>query len=412
MRILFIHRNFPGQFLYLVTFLSRQTNVEVVFITQRQDNHIPNVRKVIYQTPSDPSHHSHHYLREYHDWIAHGQGVAQAAQQLKREGFVPDIIYAHAWGGELFIKDVYPDIPLLCYFEWYTNPQGSDLDFDPSNRLSLDNHHEIRIKNSPKLVSLTACDHAITPTQWQFRQFPSLFHNKFSVIHDGVCANFYHPNPDAKLVIPHLELDLSGIEEIVTYATSGMEPYRGFPQFMEAASITLERRPNCHIVIAGNDASFYSHKRPDGKTHKEYLLETLDLDPRRLHFVGYLSLPEYAKFLQASKVHIYLTYPYILSWSLIEAMASGCLIIASDTAPVREVIKDGENGYLVDFFSPPALADKINYCLDQQASSGWRLRGNARKTILDNYDVQRLMAQTLKLISELSNRKQPFTPST
>lgn len=400
MRILFIHRNFPGQFLYLATYLSRQPQVEVVFITQRQDNHIPNVRKLLYQPVADPNHRGHHYLREYHDWIAHGQGAARAAQQLKQEGFTPDIIYAHVWGGELFIKDIYPNVPLLGYFEWYTNAHGSDLDFDPATRLSLDNLHEIRIKNSPKLVSLAGCDHALTPTQWQLEQFPRLFHPKFSVIHDGVCTNFYHPDPEAKLIIPRLGLDLSDAQEIVTYATSGMEPYRGFPQFMQAAALIQRRRPRCHIVVGGHDGTFYSQKRPDGKTYKEYFLETLNLDLERIHFIGFLELAAYAKLLQASKVHIYLTYPYILSWSLIEALASGCLVIASDTPPVREVVENGKNGWLVDFFSPEAIADKVDKCLDHPNHFP-AIREQARATAVGRYDVQKTMGKILGLIKQM-----------
>ncbi len=400
MRILFIHRNFPAQFLYLASFMAQQPNTEVVFITQRKDNQIPNVRKVIYQATAKQTYHSHHYLKEYHEWILHGLGVANAARQLNEEGFVPDIIYAHSWGGDLFIKEIYPEVPLLCYFEWYTNPRGSDLDFEPAKSLSKDNLCEIRIKNSPKLVSLMGCDHAITPTRWQLQQFPTAFQAKFSVIHDGVCTSFFRPDSETKLIIPELNLDLSEAKEIITYATSGMEPYRGFPQFMQAAAIIQRRRPNCHIVVGGNDTTFYSQTRSDGMTYKEYFLKTLSLDMSRIHFVGYLQFARYAKLLQASHVHVYLTYPYILSWSLIEALASGCLVIASDTAPVKEVINDGQNGLLVDFFSPEAIADRVDECLDHP-NRMLKLREHARETAVESYDVQKRLGEIINLVNRL-----------
>jgi glycosyltransferase involved in cell wall biosynthesis len=404
MRILFIHRNFPGQFLYLVNYLSQQADHEVVFITQRQENSFPKVRKVLYQASARQTYHAHHYLTEYQEWVLHGQGVARAALQLKNEGFKPDIIYAHSWGGELFIKEVFPDTPLLCYFEWYSNPYGSDLDFDPERPCSLDNLCEIRIKNSPKLVSLASCEHAITPTRWQLQQFPPLFHGKFSVIHDGVSTQFFHPDSGAKLVIPEIGLDLSGAKEIVTYATSGMEPYRGFPQFMQAAAIIQQRRPHCHIVVGGHDTAFYSQTLPDGKTYRQYFMETLSLDLSRLHFVGYLPYAKYARLLQASHIHVYLTYPYILSWSLIEALASGCVVIASNTAPVTEVIREGWNGLLVDFFSPEQIADRVDEVFSHPDRMR-EVRGNARRTAEERYDVQKTLAETLSLINKLVDKR-------
>ena len=404
MKILFIHRNFPAQFLNLVSYLAENQANQIFFITAREENNIKNVNKIIYKINNKNDSNTHVYLKEYEDWILHGQAVAECMINLKKQGFIPDIIYAHNWGEDLFIKDIYPEVPYLSYLEWYTNPYNSDLDFDKEKKLTFDNLCQIRIKNSPKLISLTSCDYGITPTYWQLEQYPEIFHQKISVIHDGVCTNFFHPEHEVKLVVPEINLDLSQAEEIITYATSGMEPYRGFPQFMEATAIIQKRRPNCHIVIGGHDSSFYSEVRPDGKSYKEYMLETLSLDLSRIHFTGFLSYPNYLKLLQASNVHVYLTYPYILSWSVLEAMSTGCLVIASGTAPVQEVIKDGENGLLVDLFSPEQIADRVDEVFSQPERMKI-IKENARKTIQERYNVQNLLAEQIDLINHMIKRQ-------
>ena len=208
-RFLFIHRNFPAQFLNLVSYLGQNPENEIFFITTREENEIANVKKIIYKVNNNTDSNSHVYLKEYEDWILHGQAVAGVALNLKRQGFVPDIIYGHHWGGDLFIKDVYPEIPYLCYLEWFSNAYKSDHDFNKDEKLSFDNLCQLRVKNSPKLISIMSCDHAITPTYWQLKQYPEIFHEKISVIHEGVCTNFFHPDAETKLVIPEINLDLS-----------------------------------------------------------------------------------------------------------------------------------------------------------------------------------------------------------
>jgi glycosyltransferase involved in cell wall biosynthesis len=273
------------------------------------------------------------------------------AQKLIAQNFLPDIVYAHSgWGPGLFIKDIFPKATLLGYFEWFYHAHGTDADFDPTEPLQADDEARIRIKNAPILLDLCNCDAGLSPTTWQRQQFPTEFHSKIKVLHDGVDTSFFQPKPGAKLVLPSINLDLSDVAEIVTYVGRGMEPYRGFPQFMEAVALIQKRRPKTHIVVVGEDRVAYGKSLPDGKTYKQLMLEKLDLDLSRLHFTGRLPYNQYLQVLQASSVHIYLTRPFVLSWSMLEAMATGCLIVASNTAPVTEVIRDGENGLLVDFF--------------------------------------------------------------
>lgn len=297
------------------------------------------------------------------------------------------------------MKDIFPHTPLMCYYEWFYNGYGADADFDPDDPLSVDDYLRIRSKNAPILIDLVNCDQGVSPTQWQRSQFPSEFHSKISVLHDGIDIDYFKPNPGAKLILP--QLDLSHVHEIVTYVARGMEPYRGFPQMIESLAYILERRPHCHAVIVGSDRVAYGKSLPDGKTYKQYMLEKVPLDLSRVHFVGSLPYGQYLKVIQASSAHIYLTRPFVLSWSMLEAMSSGCLIIGSDTPPVKEVIKDGVNGLLVDFFSPKEIAERVDEVMKHPTRMA-EIRGQARQTIIDKYSLQQLLSRHLQLMKKLA----------
>ena len=395
-RVLFLHPNFPAQFRHLASTMATDPNYQVVFGTARKEGNIQGVTKVLYSPSREVSPETHHYVRTLEGAVLQGQAVYRIVQQLKDDGFVPDIVYGHSgWGPTLFIKDALPKAKLLCYFEWFYNAHGSDCDFDRSNPLTADEEAKLRVRNAPILLDLYSCDHGLTPTQWQHHQFPHEFRSKLKILHDGVNTSFFQPNPGAKLVLPSVNLDLSGVNEIITYVARGMEPYRGFPQFMQAVSLLQKRRPNCHVVVVGEDRVAYGQELPDGKTYKQVMLEQLPLDLSRLHFAGYLSYNDYLKVLQASSVHVYLTYPFVLSWSMMEAMSAGCLILGSKTPPVMELIRDGENGLLVDFFASEEIADRINDILDHPEEMA-PLRAKARETILESYDLANLLPQHLE----------------
>ena len=394
-KILFLHPNFPGQFRHLATALGQNSNYQVVFGTNRQEGTIPGVFKAVYQPSRDVNPQTHYYVRNLEKAVLTGQAVYKIAEQLKAQGFVPDIVYGHSgWGPTLFIKEIFPKAEILCFFEWFYHACGSDADFDPSEPLSVDDQCRIRIKNAPILIDLYSSDRGLTPTNWQLQQFPPEYRSKMSVCHDGINTNFFQPNPGAKLVLARINLDLSHIEELVTYVGRGMEPYRGFPQFMEAVALIQQRRPHTHIVVVGEDRVAYGKTLPDGKTYKQLMLEKLDLDLSRLHFTGRIPYDEYLQVLQASSAHIYLTRPFVLSWSMLEAMSTGCLVIASSTSPVLEVIKDGKNGLLVDFFSPEEIAQKVDTALDNPGDM-MSIRTKARKTIIQNYDLDTLLPKHL-----------------
>ena len=391
MRVLFLHSNFPAQYRHVATALAKNSHNQVVFGTKNRDTSLPGIYKALFEPSRNPHSSTHHYVRPLEGAVLHGQAVVRLAEQLKSRGFVPDLICGHSgWGPTLFVKDVFPNTPLLCYFEWFYHAQGSDADFDPAESLSIDDIARIRLKNAPILIDLCSCDRGLSPTQWQRSQFPKEFHNKISVLHDGVDTDYFQPKPGAKLVLP--TLDLSGVE-LVTYVARGMEPYRGFPQFIEAIAYLQENRPNCHVIIVGADRVCYGKSLPDGTSYKDLMLKKVPLDLSRVHFTGSLPYNQYLQVIQASSVHVYLTRPFVLSWSMLEAMSTGCLVLGSDTEPVTEVIHDGENGL---------LAERIDEVLAHPTRMA-QIRSHARKTVLERYALADLLPQQIQLIKEVAD---------
>ena len=400
MRILFLHSNFPAQFRHLAVALAQNSNNQVIFGTTRKEGTLPGVYKAIYTPSREPHPQTHHYVRPLENAVLQGQAVYRLTDQLKVQDFIPDVVYAHSgWGPSLFIKDIFPQAKLLCYFEWFYHAHGSDADFDPNEPLNADDEARIRIKNAPILIDLYSCDKGLSPTSWQRHQFPPEFKSKIKVHHDGIDTQFFQPNPEAKLFLPRINLDLLDVAEIVTYVARGMEPYRGFPQLIETISLLQKQRPQCHVVIVGENRVAYGKTLPDGKTYKDVMLEKFPLDLNRVHFTGLLPYPEYLQVLQASSVHLYLTRPFVLSWSMLEALSTGCLLVASNTAPVTEMIEDGVNGLLVDFFSPQNICSRIQEALDNPTQMA-QIRANARETILERYDLAKLLPQHLQWIQE------------
>lgn len=399
MNILFLHRNFSAQFRHIAVELAKDPNNKVVFITNNDKLQIRGITKVVYKLKREVPKNCHRYLRFYEESIIHGQATAEAAFAVKSQGFKPDVIYGHTWGNTMFMKDIFPDVPLLCYFEWFYNPEGADVGFDgkPQNE---DDKAKLRTKNSHLLMDLYSCDAGLSPTNWQKSQFPKEFHHKIKVLHDGVDTDFCVPNNDAKFLIKDKDLTLTKDDEVITYATRGMEAYRGFPEFMRAAAILLEKRPNLHVVIGGEDRVCYGPQLAN-TTYKQMMLKELpDMDMNRVHFVGGLPFNEYVNLLQISSVHVYLTYPFVLSWSLLDAMSCGCCIVASYTQPVLEVMKNDYNGLFVGFYNIDELVDKIEYALDNQDRME-ELRHNARKTIVDSYALKDLLPKHIDFVKNL-----------
>ncbi|UEM22415.1 glycosyltransferase [Skermanella mucosa] len=400
MRILFVHNHFPGHYQHLAAELAADPANQVVFITKDRTGSIPGVDKRVFTPSRPPGPQTHHYVRPFEDAVLHGQAVYRLCDRLKRDGFVPDLVCAHAgFGPGLFIKDAFPDTPLLGYFEWFYHARGSDADY-LDGPVSADDACRIRSRNAAIQMELANCDWGVCPTVFQRGQFPAAFQNKLTLMHDGIDTRFFSPEPGTPMVLPGL--DLSSAREVVTYATRGMEPYRGFPQFMRAADILLRERPDLHIVIGGDDSVSYSRLPPPGRTYKRMMLDELPgLDRSRLHFVGPLEYPIYRDMLRATDVHVYLTVPFVLSWSLLESLSTGCLVVAADNAAVREVVEPGVNGLLADFFSPDDIAARIADALDRRAEME-PIRAAARRRVVERYALADLLPRHLQLIRHLA----------
>lgn len=403
MNILLIHRSFPSQLKYPAMVLSKDPRNNIMFITSDNQNEMDGVRKLPYFVKRMKSPDGLPSLSDYEDAVFHGEAAADLALKMKMQGITPDIIIGHSWGPTLYIKEIFPDTPFIGYFEWYNKYENSLADFGKVPKLS--EKAGIKLSNSHILHDLCDCDAGISPTEWQKSQFPKEFQDKIEVIFDGVDTEFFKPDKDAKFLIKDKNLELSAKDEVITYATRGMEPSRGFPEFMEAVNKLQNTRPKAHFIIAGKDEVFYGDKA-ERYSHKLEMLEKFDIDLSRVHFVGQLSYSEYLKLLQISSVHIYLTKPFFLSWSCMEAMATECCLVASSTPPVQEVIKDNYNGLMVDFFDVDELIEKVEYALDNQDKMQ-ELRKNARKTVLEKYDIKLTLPKHYNLINRvLAAKKQ------
>lgn len=404
MRVLLIHQNFPGQFKHVASAWSRRPGWQLVGIGRdtapgmKDLERSGSLRLLRYRPPRLTKAEQHPYLRRMEDAVRHGQAVAGLLRQLKAEGFAPDLILAHpGWGETLYAKDVFSNARLVHYAEWYYNTAGADLGFDPEFPASADAQARIRTWNALHLLNLEQCDAAISPTRWQKQQQPKAYRHKISVVHEGIDTELLAPDPCARVALPDGR-ELAMGDPVLTYVARNLEPYRGFHQFMRALPEIQRQNPRCHALIVGGDAVSYGRRpepRQDGTTtwRQRMLAEVGQrLDPLRTHFLGRISYEQYRRVLQVSAAHVYLTYPFVLSWSLLEAMACGCNVIASDTAPVREAIQHGREGTLTPFFDNAALAQRVLASLATPADHS--LRHAARARVVAEYTWQRGLLAT------------------
>lgn len=407
MKILFVHQNFPGQYLHLARHLGSQPGNEIVFITQRTDATLPGVKNIVYKPHRGVTQNQHHYLIDTESGLLNAQAVARVALDLKQVGFVPDVMLGHnGWGETWYLKDVYPNTPLIGYFEFFYRFLGADVGFDPNEPQIFDTAPRIRTKNLGNLLGLDAADIGQMPTQWQRSLYPAKYQHKLHVTHEGIDTELVKPDPDARLSLPDLGIDLTRDDEVMTYVARNLEPYRGFPQFIRSLPAILEQRPSARVLIVGGDEVSYGHKLPSGQTHKQLMLTELgdSLDMKRVHFLGKVPYSVFLKVLQVSRVHVYLTFPFVLSWSMLEAMSAECLLVGSKTAPVEEVIRDGENGLLVDFFSAAEISDCVIDALAAGRDGYADIRENARRTIVENYDLKTICLPAQLQLLEIAIR--------
>lgn len=406
MRVLVIHQNFPGQFRHVAKAWSERPGWKVVGIGRNTAPGMPELEKagrltLIRYKPHRAVHQEqHHYLRRMEDAVLHGQAVARVLLALKAKGFKPDVILAHpGWGETLNAKDVFPDARLVHFCEWFYNApaegngldpdwQGADIGFDPEFPVTFDDRARIRAWNALHLLNLENCDAAISPTHWQKAQHPKAYQDKITVAHEGIDTENLRPYARAGIKTPNGTTLRAG-DPVITYVARNLEPYRGFHQFMRALPAIQREHKTAHTVIIGGDDVSYGRK-PEGAKHwRAKMLREVgpQLDPARTHFLGKVPYEGYKRVLQVSAVHTYLTYPFVLSWSMLEAMATGCLVIGSDTAPVGEVLKDGINGQLVRPFDLCALAGATLQGLASRGGAASALRGKAAATVNGHYSI-------------------------
>lgn len=404
MNVLFVHQNFPGQYLHLVQRLAANPSNRVVFVTQRKDGDLPGVTKIVYKPGRPHTKSVHHYLREAEAGVLNAQAVMRVALDLKKAGFVPDLMLGHnGWGEIWYLKDVFPQTPLLGYFEFFYCFEGADVGFDKAAMPILDDAPRLRTKNVGNLLGLAASDAGQCPTHWQKTVYPALYHDRLHVVHEGIDTDLVKSDPRAWLKMPKKGVMLSRNDEVVTFVARNLEPYRGFPTFMRSLPKILDRRPKAHVLIVGGDETSYGPPPPNGNSFRELMLQELgdSIDLSRVHFLGKVPYSIFLKVLQVSSAHVYLTYPFVLSWSMLEAMSAECLVIGSRTQPVQEVIRDGENGYLVDFFRPDEIADRVVAALED-SKAGASIRHQARKTIIEHYDLNKIcLPAQLELVEKL-----------
>lgn len=343
-RILFVHDRAPGQFGDLALWLARR-GWDVLFATARAWDGLPGVRVLPYAPHRAPSPLTHPYAQPMDRAAIRAQAFVRAALKARRAGYRPDVVVSHAGlSAGAFVKDVFPEAAFVPYVEWWYNHPGPDvaflaaLGYAPSASVEAPMHE--RARNAPLALDLAAADAAICPTRFQAAQVPAALRGRLQVMGDGVDADLFRPAPAG------LDRTLGGLvpadAPVVTYATRGMEPHRGFPQFMAALSPVLAARPDAHVLIAGENAVSYGGDALRSVDWRARALRETDLDPARVRFVGTLDRPRYLRLLQRSDAHVYLTVPFVLSWSMLEAMSVGAPLVLSDTAPVWEFAGSGE----------------------------------------------------------------------
>jgi glycosyltransferase involved in cell wall biosynthesis len=406
MKLLFVHQNMPGQYREMLQWLIAQGGHQIVFLTQRKDApKLPGVATCIYQPHRVPAKDAYGLSKVWEAAAGAGFGAAMAAQQLEKEqGFRPDLILGHTGWGELtFFKQLWPDVPILGFFEYFYNMTGGLVGFDPAEPISAHTPYLTHARNVVPYMNIETVDLGHVPTEWQKNVFPAHFHEKFYVCHDGIRTDRLLPNPDVQLGLGRLEQPLTRDDEVFTYLARNLEHARGFHIFMKALPKILAARPKARVLIVGGEEVSYGRKsQHPGGLRAEMEAEVGDgVDWSRVHFLGRVPYSKFTEIVQLSRCHIYLSMPFVLSWSLLEAMSMQATIVASDVSSVREAITHGETGLLVDFFDPDALASQVIDVLSNPGDYA-HLGPAARAHAVDRYDfLTRCLPEHLRQMNAL-----------
>jgi glycosyltransferase involved in cell wall biosynthesis len=391
MNVLFVHNNFPAQYRYLASEIAADPANRVVAIGAGTAGNVPSVRLVKYSLSAADIAAVHPFARRFDLECRRAEEVLYSLSSLIGSGFVPDVIFAHpGWGESLPLRTIYPDAKIILYCEFFYGAQGRDVGFDPEFPMTgLDGNVALHLKNATTLLGLVESDLGMAPTPWQKSTFPGEFQHKIEVAHEGVDTDEVAPDPNARVALPNGRI-LSARDEVVTFVARNLEPLRGFHIFMRALPKILRERPKAQVLIVGGSGTSYGATPPKGSSWKSMFLDEVrdKLDLSRVHFLGNIPRERYIEMLQISSAHVYLTYPFVLSWSLVEAMSAGCVVIVSDTAPLRDVVS-GERGVMVPFFDVQALSDQVIGAL-AEPNNFKQMRNNARDHVVKHYDVRRV----------------------
>ena len=414
MKVLFIHNNFPAQFRNLAAALAKEAGHELVAVGASTARPMPSVKLVKYALASADVSNTHPFARRFDLECRRAEQVLYSLSTLAASGFAPDVILAHpGWGETLPLRTMFPKARLIVYCEFFYGAQGRDLGFDAEfPEPGLDGHIGLQLKNATTLLALADADLGISPTKWQHSTFPSHYQRMIQIVHEGVDTNVIRPDASARLRLPDGR-ELSRGDEVVTFVARNLEPLRGYHVFMRALPEILARRPNAHIVIIGTEGISYGLNAPEGTSWKSIFLNEVrdELDLTRVHFMGHVPHRTFLTAMQVSSAHVYLTYPFVLSWSMLEAMSAGCLVIGSDTAPVREVIEPDYNGVLVPFFAVNELAERVVEALHNPAKFV-AMREAARQYVIEHFDAERVCVPQMRrlLQPEQEMPAQPGSP--
>ena len=407
MNILFVHQNFPGQFKHLAPALvQRQHSVRALRQAQKGMPYAKaGVLQVGWQAQRGTSPEVHPWAQDTETKLIRAEAAATAADQLDQKGWRPDLIVGHpGWGEMLFLDHIWPQVPQLHFLEFFYRSSGQDVGFDPE--FPLENWQaaaRVTAKAGPSLLGLEAMAAGLSPTRFQASTYPPWCQGRISVIHDGINTTQAAPNKAARFRPGKGGPLLKPGDPVLTFVNRNLEPYRGYHRFVRALPAIQRNCPDAITVIVGGDGVSYGPAAPQGQSWKEIFLQEVqgDLDLGRIFFTGNLAYGDYLALLQVSACHVYFSYPFVLGWSCLEAMASGALVIGSATAPVEEVITDGENGLLVDFYDQQALVDTATQALNNPERYG-QIRQAARSSVVNRFDLETVcLPQQIQLVDRL-----------
>lgn len=401
MNFLFIHQNFPGQYVHLLRSLladnkARPGTHEIVFMSEPNQNSMDGVRKVTYSRPPPPPQALAPAAREFESAAIRAQAGYQGAQQIKALGFKPDIIIGHhGWGEMLNLCDVFPGVPILGYFEFYYRIRNSDVNFDPEFQMDETRFGSVRAKNTINLLAIALEQWGQTPTLWQYDTYPEWARDKIRIIQEGVDLEQCAPDPSLrKKTVKVGPLTVTPKQKLLTYVSRNLEPYRGFHTFMRALPDILDARPDLVVSIVGGNEVSYGAPPPEGGSWKDVLMKEVGdrIDLSRVHFMGKVHYTDHLTLLKRSDAHIYLSYPFVASWSLRESLACGCPLIGADSVTVTEFVEHEVNGLVTPTLDADKLTDNVLRLLSDSKLSA-KLRQGARAYAekhlgMDNY-IQR-----------------------